>query len=322
MSNISPEGAVKVAVTVDDFVLWDGVPMPDGITPLGITKSIAATLADHGLTGVYGFSHTHRLDSDPGLMAAWEAWVEAGHHLGNHTHLHAPLRWMSGDQYCADIDKAEGLIGNLIAMAPERYFRYAMDMAGETESKRGRVEDHLRASGYRNAPITAWFGDFTWIIPYYRAVVSKDEDAKRMLQETYVSSAVGQLAEYAQLARRLFGQDIPLIWLIHGTAIATDTLGTILNAFAESGVEFVPLPEAMSHPAHFAMPPCNSEFLRNHLQRYAIAAGIPEPHLDPELFGRVITAAPVEGYDTVTVFEQRMLKPLAQRAGAAYDWTW
>lgn len=65
MSNISPEGAVKVAVTVDDFVLWDGVPMPDGITPLGITKSIAATLADHGLTGVYGFSHTHRLDSDP-----------------------------------------------------------------------------------------------------------------------------------------------------------------------------------------------------------------------------------------------------------------
>ena len=53
MPNISPEGAVKVAVTVDDFVLWDGVPMPDGVTPLGITKSIAATLTDHGLTGVY-----------------------------------------------------------------------------------------------------------------------------------------------------------------------------------------------------------------------------------------------------------------------------
>jgi hypothetical protein len=30
----------------------------------------------------------------------------------------------------------------------------------------------------------------------------------------------------------------------------------------------------------------------------------------------------VEGYDTVTVLEERMLKPLAQRAGAAYDWTW
>jgi len=322
MPNISPEGAVKVAVTVDDFVLWDGVPMPDDITPLDITRSVAATLTGHGLTGVYGFSHTHRLDSDPGLMAAWEAWVDAGHHLGNHTHLHAPLRWMSADQYCADIDKAEGLIGHLIAMAPERYFRYAMDMAGETEAKRGRVEDHLRASGYQNAPITAWFGDFAWIVAYYRAVVSEDEDAKRMLQETYTCAAVDQLAAHAQLARRLFGQDIPLIWLIHGTTIATDTLGTILDEFAERDVEFIPLREAMSHPAHLGMPPVNAEFLRNHLQRYAIAAGLPEPHLDPGLFGRVITAAPLEGYDTVPVFEERMLKPLAGRAGAAYDWTW
>jgi hypothetical protein len=322
MPNISPQGAVKVAVTVDDFVLWDGVPMPDGVTPLGITQSIAATLTDHGLRGIYGFSHTHRLDLDPGLMAAWEAWVEAGHHLGNHTHLHAPLRWMSGEQYCADIDKAEGLIGHLIALAPERYFRYAMDMAGETETKRGQVEDHLRAIGYRNAPISAWFGDFAWIVPYYRAVVSGDDDAKRMLQQTYISSAVDQLAAHAQVARTLFGQDIPLIWLVHGTTIAADTLGVILDEFARRGVEFVALREAMAHPVHFGMPPCNAEFLRNHLQRYAIAAGIPEPHLDPELFGRVMTAAPVEGLDTVPVFEEGMLKPLAQRAGADYDWTW
>jgi hypothetical protein len=63
------------------------------------------------------------------------------------------------------------------------------------------VEDHLRASGYQNAPITAWFGDFAWIIPYYRAVVSGDQDAKRMLQETHVSSAVGQLAAHARGTR-------------------------------------------------------------------------------------------------------------------------
>ena len=322
MPNISPAGAVRVAVTVDDFVLWDGLPMPDGITPLVITKSLAATLADHGLTGVYGFSHTYRLEADPGLMAAWDSWIEAGHHLGNHTHLHAPLRWMSGDQYCADIDKAEGLIGSLIELAPERYFRDAMDMAGETETKHGQVEDHIRASGYQNAPITAWFSDFAWIVPYYRAVVSGDQDAQRMLRETYISSAIEQLAAHAELARKLFGQDIPLIWLIHGTTIAMDTLGAILDDFTERGVEFISLREAMTHPANFGMAPCNSEFLRNHLQRYAMAAGIPEPHLDPALFGQVMTAAPLAGYDSVPVYEEGMLKPLAQRAGATYDWTW
>ena len=36
---------------------------------------------------------------------------------------------MPGDQYCADIAKAEELIGNLIELAPDRYFRYATDMA-------------------------------------------------------------------------------------------------------------------------------------------------------------------------------------------------
>jgi hypothetical protein len=70
------------------------------------------------------------------------------------------------------------------------------------------------------------------------------------------------------------------------------------------------------------MAPCSSEFLRNHLQRYAMAAGIPEPHLDPLLFGQVMAAAPLDGYDSVPVYEEGMLKPLAQRAGATYDWTW
>jgi hypothetical protein len=53
-----------------------------------------------------------------------------------------------------------------------------------------------------------------------------------------------------------------------------------------------------------------------------MAAGIPEPHLDPQLFGQVMTAAPLDGYDSVPVYEEGMLKPLAQRAGATYDWTW
>ena len=73
------------------------------------------------------------------------------------------------------------------------------------------------------------------------------------------------------------------------------------------------------------MPPCNSEFLHATIfsgtrSRRAFRSRT----WTQKLFGRVITAAPVEGYDTVTVFEQRMLEAaLAQRRhGAAYDWTW
>ena len=231
--------------------------MPDGITPLDITKSIAATLIDHGLTGVYGFTHT-LASIRTRLMAAWEAWVKAGHHLGNHTHLHAPLRWMSGDQYCADIDKAEGLIGHLIGMAPERYFRYAMDMAGETESKRGQVET-IWASGYRNAPITAWFGDFTSIIPYTAPWCPRTRTPSGCCRRPtcLLRSASWQ---HTRSWRGGCRPGHPSIWLVHEITIATDTLGTYLDRFVESGVEFVPLREAGSHPVHFAMPPSTPSY--------------------------------------------------------------
>ncbi len=67
------------------------------------------------------------------------------------------------------LTKAEKLIGPLVDLAPERYFRYLMDMSSGSESKRGQVEDFLRDNGYRNAPITCWFGDFVYIVPYQRS---------------------------------------------------------------------------------------------------------------------------------------------------------
>ncbi|MFF0148962.1 polysaccharide deacetylase [Amycolatopsis sulphurea] len=321
MDAISPARPLKVAVTVDDFVLWDGVPMPAGRNPVGITRSLAKTLAEHGLTGTYGFSHTYRLDREPHLMAAFEAWAEAGHHLGNHTHQHAPLRWMSGADFLADTEKAEKHIGHLVDAAPSRYFRYPMDMSSGSERKRGEVEESLRRNGYRTAPITTWFSDFAWIVPYYRAVRNEDAAAAARLRELYVSSAVDMLARHSATARALFGADMPYIWLIHGTTIAVDTLGDILDAFAARGVEFVSLDEAMKHPANYAMPPCTDTF-SNHLQRFAVAAGRPAPELEMSVLGEVLMASPIEGMDTLQVYEDRMLRPLAARVGAEYDWQW
>ncbi|WPB96017.1 polysaccharide deacetylase family protein [Streptomyces malaysiensis] len=321
MSDISPAGPVKVAVTVDDLLLWDGVPLPAGSSPVDITRSMARTLTEHGVPSTYAFAHTYPVERDPALIAAFEAWVEAGHHLGNHTHHHAPLRWMPAEDFCADIARAERRIGRLIESAPQRYFRYPMDMSSGSESKRGQVEEYLRDHGYRNAPITAWFSDFAWIVPYYRALTNGDAAARKRLRDTYVSAAVDMLAAHAVSARRLFGADVPYIWLIHGSPIAADVLGNILDAFIDRNVEFIPLDEAMRHSANFGMPPCDQRF-RNHLQRYALAAGEPAPELAPEVLGEVMAASPMPGVDTIGVLEESVLKPLARRLGAEYQWEW
>jgi peptidoglycan/xylan/chitin deacetylase (PgdA/CDA1 family) len=321
VSTHKPDEKIKIAVTVDDFVMFDGIPEPAGSDAVSVTRAVAKTLTDHNLHGVYGFTHTHRLAEEPQLMGAFESWVEAGHHLGNHTHNHATIAWMSGETYCADIDLAEKYIGPMIDAAPQRYFRYASDMCGAEEQKRGQVEDHLRERGYKNAPITAWFSDFAWIVPYFRAKTNDDHDALEMLRSTYVQAALDQLTAHSRSAKEMFGGDVPLIWLIHGTPITVDTLDTILSEFADLGVEFIDLPEAMRHPANFGMPPVETRFA-NHLQRYAFAAGLTPPEVSPELMHQVMAASPLDGYDTVPYLEEQVLKRQAARVGAEFKWAW
>lgn len=51
MNDTRADRPLEIAVTIDDFVLWDGVPMPDDTTPTDITRSVAKTLNDYGLKG-------------------------------------------------------------------------------------------------------------------------------------------------------------------------------------------------------------------------------------------------------------------------------
>jgi peptidoglycan/xylan/chitin deacetylase (PgdA/CDA1 family) len=320
MDYISPAGPVDLAVTVDDLLIWDGTPMPPGYTRQGIVQSMVKTLTAHKISGVYGFAHTSPLDDDPSLRGALEHWVDEGHYLGNHTHCHAALNWVTGKCYCDDIRRSEDLIGKLIERAPRRYFRYTMDMSGESEAKRGEVEDFLRENKYVNAPITAWFGDFAWITPYYRAIVSRDEKAITMLRQTYVQAALFSLRSHAKAAREIFGRDIPYVWLIHATPIAQDMLGEVLTAFEQSGVRFVSLEAAMKNVVHTAMPRISPRF-SNHLERFAMMQGIEMDKLPPEAFAAVLEAAPIEGMESMPSYD-KLLRLMNDRIGGSYVWDW
>lgn len=311
---------VEVAVTVDELLLWDGTPMPEGYTREKIVTSLVEVLAKHQIKGVYGFAHTSPLDKDSGLKGILRHWVDSGHHLGNHTHCHACLNWLSAKKYCEDIERSEDAIGELIERAPGRYFRYAMDMSGDTEAKRGEVEDFLARKGYTNAPISAWFNDFAWIVPHTRAHLNGDKDALTMLRQSYVEAAVAQLREAATAARLVFGRDIPHIWLIHGTPIAMDTLDDILSAFKRLGVRFVSLDHAMKDVAHRAMPHVSPKFV-NQLQRFCLGQGISIDKMCPSMLQAVLQASPREGMDSIAMYEG-LLRALCERAGGNYEWAW
>ncbi|NMO04333.1 polysaccharide deacetylase family protein [Gordonia sp. TBRC 11910] len=313
---------MEIAITVDELLLWDGTPMPSGYTPHSVMDSLLGALSEHDVAGAYGFAHTAPIEDDPANRDILDRWVDAGHHLGNHTHCHACLNWVTGQQYVDDIKRSEEYVGGYVEKAPTKYFRYAMDMSGESECKRGVVEDHLRAEGYVNAPITAWFGDFAWIAPYCRALKSGDRDAARMLRESYIGAAVGQLVAAHETERRLYRSDVPLIWLIHGTAIAQDCVGEILGRFAELGAEFVSLEQAMASPVNRVMSPVSPLF-RNHLQRLAAAVGDEIPATaTPEQMAQILTAALPDGDDPFGVYDDLIHRMAARAGGTIEHWSW
>lgn len=321
MDPISDLGTIEVAITVDELVLWDGSPIPQGYTPQSIAATFTETFAAHHVPGVYGFAHTYPFAQDPGLREVLHDWVEAGHNLGNHTHLHASLNWVEGSQYIDDIKRAEDELGDLLDLAPSRLFRYAMDMSGPSEQKRGAVEDYLREANYTHAPITAWFGDFAWIAPYFRAHLTGDREALEMLRRAYVDAAVFNLRSHSAAARTLYGHDIPYIWLIHCSPIGADCLDDILTAFEQSGVRFVSLESALDHPSNKVVPPVDWRF-RNHLERTLRANGIEREQVPAELVQAVLAAAPADGWDSFDVYENHILKPIVERAGGTWLWTW
>ncbi|MGA2549553.1 MAG: polysaccharide deacetylase family protein [Burkholderiaceae bacterium] len=320
MTDVAQAEPIDVAITVDDLLIWDGTPIPTGYTRESIVDSMIRTFQKHKLSGIYGFPHTAPLDQDHGLISIFNHWCDSGHHLANHTHCHACLNWVSAKTYCDDIRRAEEHIGHLIEKAPKRFFRYAMDMSGEAEKKRGEVEDFLQANGYENAPITSWFGDFAWLAPYYRAIESKDTTAGAMLQKSFVDAALFQLHNHAQAARQMFGRDLPYIWLIHATPIAADMLDTLINAFKDAGVRFVSLEDAMRDPVHKAMPRASKKF-RNHLQRYALMQGVEMQEVPQEVFSSILNAAPMPGIDSIEIYDT-ILRKMCERASGRYEWEW
>ena len=118
----SATGAIKLALTVDDLFQWKGTPELAGYPYQTIARRMTDAFNSHGAKGVYAFSNTAPVDDDRALNQVFDGWADAGHHIGNHTHHHASLNWLTPQNYIADIERTEALIGNRISRCFQHHF--------------------------------------------------------------------------------------------------------------------------------------------------------------------------------------------------------
>lgn len=312
---ISPLGPVKVAVTVDDMLLFRGSPLPPGYDLMGNARAFTRALAGHGVAGVYAFSNTSPVEADRDVLNVFDHWCERGHHIANHTHHHVSLYWVDARAYVGDIERAAEIIEPWISRAPRRCFRYCMDMWGDTQEKLDAVKAYLDGAGYTPVPISVGFHDMHYLAPYWRTLKAGDTEGARWLRQVYVDNAVHDLRKHAANARAVFGRDPVHIWLIHGTPIAADCLPEILDRFAAAGVEFVSVEEALADPMNARIPPRISPEFLHQVEKWALALGVPVDDRPSRILQEIEKMHPAPGESDREIF-QRLTSVMPERLGA------
>lgn len=315
MQPISPLGPVKLAITMDDMLLWRGVPVPKNYTSLSIARAMTQALTRHGATDVYAFSNTAPAEDDPELLRVFDHWVEQGHHVANHTHHHASINWVDAATYIGDIERTEEIIARWAERAPKRYFRYCNDMWGDTAEKQAAVGAYLAQNGYTPVPVSVGFRDSRFMAAYWRTIKCDDREGIAYLRRAFVETAMHEMRLHAANGRAVYGRDPVHIWLIHGTPLGGDCLDEILDQFEAAGVQFVSLEEAMADPMNALVPPRVSPEFIHQVEKWALVHGVPVDDRAPPILDEIEKLNPIPG-ESAAEIRARQQASIAKHLGA------
>jgi peptidoglycan/xylan/chitin deacetylase (PgdA/CDA1 family) len=242
----APE-VIELAVTVDDLPVRISAGTPQ--TPPqeeAVIKAFLAAFAKHSVPAVYGFVNGQRVDEAAARLPLLEAWRNAGHPLGNHTHSHSRLNKL--DDFLADIDRGEDVLRRIYGSSDERtwkVFRYPNLNEGKGE-KRTQVRKHLDQRGYRVAPVSVDFFDFAYADAYSRCQESKDDGALAKLEADVVEKAVACTLGSYQATRTSAGRPVKQVLLVHVGLLQAKVLERVLGELAKTAkVKFITLDQAL-----------------------------------------------------------------------------
>ena len=243
-----PDKHPRLAITFDDLPLHG--PIPEGETPLSISKRTAAALKAAGVSDVTGMVNGRWAVTQPETIEALKAWREAGLALGNHTWSHPNLNDTSLAQYEQEIVENEPLLQRLEPGGDWRWLRYPFLAEGDDAAKREAIRSFLAARHYKIADVTMDFGDWQWTASYARCVADHDQPGIDELKRLYLQAAQESIAYYRTLSSELYGRDIPYVLLMHIGALDSYMLPQMLALYRGAGFQFVSLSEAERDSAY------------------------------------------------------------------------
>ncbi len=277
-----PRRAIEVAITVDD--LPRALVGPARRSAVGVLGALARAFARHRVAAVTGFLNGVAV-SDDADRAALEAWVSAGHQLGNHTFSHLDPARVSLDEYLEDLARNEPLLASLAPTPSWRVFRYPYLQEGSDAEMHRAIRSRVLERGYRVAPVTIDFKDWVWSPAWARCSAHGDVASRERLRELWREHARESLRWSDRAARQMFGRGVRQVLLIHALDYTAERIDDLLADYAAANVRFIPLERALEDPVLALDPEFATAFGAPHLHKVAFARTgslppAPEPPFD------------------------------------------
>jgi peptidoglycan/xylan/chitin deacetylase (PgdA/CDA1 family) len=239
--------ARRVAITIDDGPVVG--EMGDLARFQHISSSLIGSLTAEKVPATI-FINERQLNV-PGQrdarVAVLEQWLDAGFDLANHTYSHPSLNKVPLWQFGDDVVKGEVIMRPLVDRRGRRleWFRYPFLHSGMTEEVHQGIMDFLALRGYRVAPVTVDYADYTFAGVYRSQSATGNAEMGEKIKDAYLNQVdVGfDYAEKASL--ELFGYEPPQILLIHCNELNALTLRDTIARLRKRGYEFISLDEAM-----------------------------------------------------------------------------
>jgi peptidoglycan/xylan/chitin deacetylase (PgdA/CDA1 family) len=245
----APE-VIELAVTVDDLPVRIAAGTPE--TPPqeeAVIKAFLGAFAKQSVPAVYGFVNGQRVDEVAARLPLLEAWRNAGHPLGNHTHSHSKLNKL--DDFLTDVDRGEDVLRRIYGSADERtwkVFRFPNLNEGKG-AKRTQIRNHLDQRGYRVAPVSVDFFDYAYADAYKRCQERKDDVALARLEAETVEKAASCTLGSEQATRKSAGRPVKQVLLLHVGLLQAKVLERLLGELVKTAkVKFITLDQALEDP--------------------------------------------------------------------------
>jgi peptidoglycan/xylan/chitin deacetylase (PgdA/CDA1 family) len=213
-----------------------------------------------------------------------EAWLVAGHDLGNHSYSHPWLYETGLDEFKADVIRGETVTSMLLEERGRRirYFRHPRLNTGPNLETKLAFEAFLGERGYTVAPVTIDNDEYVYALAYFNATEDGDSTLMRRIGRDYVRYMAEVFEFYETLSRETLEREPAQVLLLHANRLNADYLHQLVEMIRDRGYGFVSLDAALEDPAYDLPDEYVGRMGLSWLMRWAITMGR-EPGEQPDV---------------------------------------